>query len=221
MAHERSALPITVAVQLAVSEGAEDGYERNLPFLDEAITLQPDEFEPRLLRAHVLSELGRYDEALADVNVALQPNPDDPRARLVRMRILHALGRDVEAANDADVILASPFAERRSALRNEIAAIYIAAGRDDEAVRELRVYLEASPEQASGWSQLAEAYRRLGRLPEAASAERNAALGDAERHPDPPPKRTTRRGVGIVRGRAVGVARGRAPRPELPSRGRI
>jgi Flp pilus assembly protein TadD len=44
------------------------------------------------------------------------------------------------------------------------------AGRDEEAVRELRAYLELAEDEGNAWGRLAEALTRLGRADEAADA---------------------------------------------------
>lgn len=44
------------------------------------------------------------------------------------------------------------------------------AGRDEDAVRELRAYLELAEDEGNAWGRLAEALARLGRADEAADA---------------------------------------------------
>ena len=57
-------------------------------------------------------------------------------------------------------------ARARFAYANEL----LRAGRDEDAVRELRAYLELSEDEGNAWGRLAEALARLGRRDEAADA---------------------------------------------------
>jgi predicted Zn-dependent protease len=57
-------------------------------------------------------------------------------------------------------------ARARFAYANEL----LHAGRDEDAVRELRAYLDLSEDEGNAWGRLAEALTRLGRRDEAADA---------------------------------------------------
>lgn len=57
-------------------------------------------------------------------------------------------------------------ARARFAYANEL----LHAGRDEEAVAELRAYLDMTEDEGNAWGRLAEALARLGRVDEAADA---------------------------------------------------
>lgn len=57
-------------------------------------------------------------------------------------------------------------ARARFAYANEL----LRAGRDEDAVRELRAYLELSEDEGNAWGRLAESLTKLGRVDEAADA---------------------------------------------------
>jgi len=69
-------------------------------------------------------------------------------------------------------------------LRFGLALEYQKAGRSEEAVRELRAYLEASEDQGNAWGRLGALLREMGRDEEAKEAYRRG-VGAASRHGHP------------------------------------
>lgn len=71
-----------------------------------------------------------------------------------------------------------------SRLRFGLALEYLNAGRTEDAVRELRVYLETTDDEGNAWGRLGAALRDLGRDDEAREAYR-AGIESALRHGHP------------------------------------
>ena len=69
-------------------------------------------------------------------------------------------------------------------LRFGIALEYLAAGRTEDGVRELRRYLDEADDEGNGWGRLGAALDELGRPDEAAAAYREG-IDAAERHGHP------------------------------------
>lgn len=69
-------------------------------------------------------------------------------------------------------------------VRYGLAVEYLAAGRTEEGVRELRHYLEASDDEGNAWGRLAEVLRQQGRDEEAKDAYRRG-IDAANRHGHP------------------------------------
>lgn len=69
-------------------------------------------------------------------------------------------------------------------LRFGLALEYLNAGRSDEGVRELRIYLDAADDEGNGWGRLGSVLRELGREAEAIEAFR-LGVEAAERHGHP------------------------------------
>jgi spermidine synthase len=80
--------------------------ENQVATLDDVLARAPQDFEALLLRAQVLLESERHDEALACADAALAVRPDEPRALRVRADALVALER-------AEVARAATGARRR------------------------------------------------------------------------------------------------------------
>jgi spermidine synthase len=181
MSRGRTAPAIVANVQLAVMDGSQEKYERNLRHLDEAVTLAPTAFEPRLLRAFVRAELGRFDDALEDADIAVEARPDDPRGRVVRWRILRQLHLDERTEADLGVLLASPYMRTQTHVWQEAGEFYSERGRAPDAIRCLEHYLPGDSRWSEGWQMLAEAYRKVGQIPDAERAERNVKIAERDR----------------------------------------
>lgn len=69
-------------------------------------------------------------------------------------------------------------------LRFGLALEYLGSGRLEDAVRELRAYLEASDDEGNAWGRLGAALRELGREEEARDAYQNG-IEAARRHGHP------------------------------------
>ncbi|HEY8517099.1 MAG TPA: fused MFS/spermidine synthase [Candidatus Binatia bacterium] len=180
----RAGHAITAAVTMvrALDRSGQLSHENQLASLDEAVELAPDAFEPRLLRGQVRLEADQPELALADAEDALARRPDDPRARVLRMRARAALDRNHEAAEDADALLRSRFAHGDDDLAREAAAIYVAAGRFEDARPLLeQELLDRDPVWEDGWAMLALVYERAGRERDAEMARYNVAVARANR----------------------------------------
>jgi len=71
-----------------------------------------------------------------------------------------------------------------SRLRFGLALEYLAAGRQEDGVRELRVYLEGADDEGNGWGRLGAVLNEMGRTAEAGEAYRTG-IGAADRHGHP------------------------------------
>jgi spermidine synthase len=148
--------------------------------LGEAIALAPAAFLPRLHRARLLVAADRYSEALEDVDVALRAMPGDLRARYIRLQIFGALGRGREAREEAEALLASPYAQLEPQVWAYAARAAAMQGRFDQAIPEMRRYLEWNPTSIE-WPTLAKMYEGAGQREPAAAARRNAERAERNR----------------------------------------
>lgn len=98
-------IPMLETARLLWSAGAPP--RKVLAAADKAIALaKEDEHEPWVLRGGILRWLGRYPQALADLDVALAHCPSDVAARGERGVVLAELGRADQALADLDAYLA-------------------------------------------------------------------------------------------------------------------
>lgn len=67
----------------------------------------PDELDGYLQRAQLLAELGRYDDAVAELGFAVSLAPADTRAPALLARVHLAAGRPAEALSAAESVLAT------------------------------------------------------------------------------------------------------------------
>jgi len=75
-----------------------DRLEDAVEAFDDALARMPDAWEPRANRAVVLSDLGRHDEALADVRRVLRDHPTNGAAYRIYAAVLEAAGETAAAA---------------------------------------------------------------------------------------------------------------------------
>jgi spermidine synthase len=155
--------------------------DHQLALLDEALGLNREAIVVHLLRAEVLSDAGRNEEALVELDSALRSAPRDPEAQAVRAVILRRLGRSEEAAAATDALLGRPYADLHPGVWSEAARNYLAAGRLPDGIRVLERYLEAEPHSPVEWSLLASLFRRAGQPEEAVRAERNSDIARRNR----------------------------------------
>lgn len=101
--------------------------------LDQQLHNLPQDQTARRLRAQVLQRLGRYDEALDDLNDLLEPNADDEQQRSIlfeRMGALHAATQAMHAARAL-----SPGDER---MAERLLDLHLAQNQLDEALALVR-----------------------------------------------------------------------------------
>lgn len=143
--------------------------------MDQAVALAPEAFEPRFYRAQQRIEGGRFPAALEDLETALTARPGDLRALRMRMRLLSQLERPVDARRDAEALLGSKLAVNDPEVLAEAAIAAAACMRFDDAIREMKRFLELRPFSPREWEYLAEVHKLAGHPSEAESAQYNAA----------------------------------------------
>ncbi|MHC5041975.1 MAG: protein kinase domain-containing protein [Planctomycetota bacterium] len=135
---------------------------------DEVLELAPDAVRPRLLRAMIRADFGRFEEALDDLNAALRRQPWNVWAHHTKSRCLRD-NRDRLAAISEAIRLA-PTNGHFHASR---AHLHIEAGQPQEALRDARRAVELKPE-AGGLFLAGAALLRLGEPKEALQCLRRA-----------------------------------------------
>jgi spermidine synthase len=168
-----SAHGLLVQAEFLRRRGASPGEIRRL--LDRAVELAPDAFLPRLYRGYGFLREGGFPGALEDARAALRARPLDYRAQRLRLRSLGALNRIPEARADAEALLARQLGPFLPQLYADAAPAAAMLGRLDEAIDELRTYLEHAPEAVAEWQLLARMYEDAGQPDAAATARANAA----------------------------------------------
>jgi len=91
---------------LRVKHDKQRRYELYLADIDYALSLEPDNAEAFWLKSKVLSDAGRFGDALAAAEKAVALAGDDPRFRLARAVALFQLDRHSEALTDARDVVA-------------------------------------------------------------------------------------------------------------------
>ncbi len=142
--------------------------------LDQAAELAPEGFEPRYFRARQRIEGRRYPEALEDIEVALKARPGDLRVLRLRMQLLSELERPIEARKDAEALLGSKLALNDPEVWADAAIVAAACKRFDDAIREMKRFLEVRPFSPREWEYLAEMYKSIGSAGKADGARSNA-----------------------------------------------
>jgi len=127
----------------AVAFWYEWDYPRAEELMRRAVTRQPSSAESHVLLAHLLSNLGRHDEALVEIHRARDLDPNLPIARSLEGQFLVMARRYEEALAHMDsMVAAAPRFVNGHVMR---AYPLVALGRYDEAIREcdLAIELEA------------------------------------------------------------------------------
>ena len=138
------------------------------------------------VRASLLSDEGRLDEALSVLDEAIERFPDDVVARNARAETLRAMGRTDEALDALDQTI-ERFPDNVVA-RNARAETLRAMGRTDEALDALDQTIERFPDNVVARTARAETLRAMGRTDEALDALDQTI----ERFPDDVVARTAR-----------------------------
>ena len=124
----------------AVAFWYEWDYPRAEELMRRAVTRQPSSTESHVLLAHLLSNLGRHDEALVEIRRARDLDPNLPIARSLEGQFLVMARRYEEALAALDSMVASaPRFVQGHVMR---AYPLVALGRHDEAVRECDIGIE-------------------------------------------------------------------------------
>ncbi len=136
-----------VTAMLTERLGEREGPEKALDFLDQSPLDRslPVHFELLEIRADLLAQLERADEALAEVDAALLGSPGSARLRTQRARLLRARGEMAEAEGELRAVLAADATFIPALLA--LAELESASGRIDSA---RSLYLEADALESRG-----------------------------------------------------------------------
>jgi tetratricopeptide (TPR) repeat protein len=174
---QRSGDPVVRALVEAERDLFEDrATPRTLALLDGAVRLDPHAWAPRWSRGWLLNSTGRYEDALADLDVALAERPGHLLVRHQRMKSLALLQRMKEAYDECTALLGSPLVETEPRLWAEGAFFSAGFGRMEEAVQRMTRYLELEPYSPQEWEMLAGWYEQLDRPADRALALENSEL---------------------------------------------
>lgn len=151
--------------------------------LRRAIELNPSDADARLRHAHLLSNLGRHEEALSEIRQVQAVDPFSPIVNtLVGGILYHA--RDYEPAS-RQLLDALVLAPEFWVAHIYLGRVRIAQGRFAEAAAECKRAFEASGENAEGLAQSVYALARQGRK-KAARVARDQLFARARRRYVPP-----------------------------------
>ena len=148
-----------------------------------AIELDPNETETRLGYAHLLSNTGRHEQALAEVRRARELSPFYPVAAALEGDFLLRAKRVDEAIQRLEDARAQN--ENFWLIRKNLAEAYSAAGRDEEALEEARVARRVSGGHTAAIALEIASLARLGRVAEAEAQLSELLQRSAERYVSP------------------------------------
>ncbi len=149
LALAKSSIPVTAIEWMdQASLSALIDHRAAMAAADRAVELAPDSTRTLLLRARILRDSGRYENALDDVQKAIDLDPADPRGFELRGLVRLDLGDPRGALVDFDRSLqagvrAVVFASRARALAR--------LGRDAEAVFDWTKYLASAPDDPEAY----------------------------------------------------------------------
>ena len=158
------------------------GEDAALVEIERAIAENPEPGTFRALRASFWFNAGREDEAIAELEDVIANGEGIERLNSIKLtlaRMLSAQDNDVGARRLVEEVIADDPIEREAL---KMRALWqIEADEIDAAISDLRVALDAEPDDAEALTMLAQAYNRLGRhslsrdfLAQAAQASNNA-----------------------------------------------
>ena len=139
-------------------EGAEDHFKR-------AIELDPNSANGHLFYSHLLSNLARHDQALAEIKIARQLDPLFPFAGALEGQSLSYAGRNDEALERLRET--AELAPNFWMPHLFMSGVYIEKAMYEEAVAEARLTGKLAPTQTASVSYECYALAKLGRLDEA------------------------------------------------------
>ncbi|MCX5632486.1 MAG: tetratricopeptide repeat protein [Phycisphaerae bacterium] len=145
-----------IEIESYLEAGLVDGAQTKLDSLCERF---PDEPRTMFLKTWFLARRGKLDEALKLANKNLAVEEDNPRTWRLRGQINLALGNLNQAIDD---LQKSRALQENSEIRVDLAKAYIRAGREEEAVSELRAAVDAQG-SAVNMNMLEEAYLITGK----------------------------------------------------------
>ncbi len=149
-----------------------------LALAEAVLEAAPEAADIHRLRASLLMDLGRLNEAADAFRNAVAIVPDDIEILTAYSAVLAQLGRPEEALDVAERAavpgLAASDADRRRIALMQLLSCQIELGRFDAAVERFRAYAEAAPALAEVWIALARSLHAAGRHDE---AEQAAASG--------------------------------------------
>ncbi len=90
---------VVTAHNRAVALRVDEQFDEALAAIETALKLGPPRPETRLMRAHILSDLGRFDEAVADYRALLADHPDVLDGHETLAALLPQIGRASEAVD--------------------------------------------------------------------------------------------------------------------------
>lgn len=148
-----------------------------------AIELDPNETESHLGYAHLLSNTGRHDQALMEVRRARELSPFYPVAAALEGDFLLRAQRVDEAIQRLEDARLQH--ENFWLIRKNLAEVYYAAGRDEDALAEARVARRVSGGHTAAIAIEIASLARLGRVAEAEVQLRELLQRAAERYVSP------------------------------------
>jgi tetratricopeptide (TPR) repeat protein len=133
-----------------------------------ALELNPNSSNARLFYAHLLSNLGRHPEALAEIKICRNLDPLFPFAAALEGQFLFFAGQNDEAL---EKLLKASELEPNFWMPHLIASnVYIGKGMYEDAVKEARLARKLSPVQTTSVAYESYALAKLGRRDEARAA---------------------------------------------------
>jgi predicted negative regulator of RcsB-dependent stress response len=175
--------PFTFAV---LNAGADK--DRLLAFTESLMVSSPDEsWEGRFarsLRANLLSDLGRRDEAIAEYKTAIRLDPQDASAHANLGNVLSDLKRSDEAL--AEYKTAIRLDPQDAGAHANLGNVLSDLGRRDEAMAEYKTAIMLDPKLAASHIGLGNVLNALGRREEAMSEYRAAEALSQEKISSPP-----------------------------------
>ncbi|MDR2811009.1 MAG: tetratricopeptide repeat protein [Tannerellaceae bacterium] len=150
--------------------------------LTKAIDIKQDFVDACLLRAEILLELNRSDEALLEMEDLIDLAPEEEAVYLLRGRVNEHLGNLSAAADDyGQVVILNPFNEEASLLKG---ALLMKEGKWEEAVDFFDEVIELIPSFSEAYRGRAKAKASKGDNEGAWEDEQKAVALDAERKED-------------------------------------
>jgi Tfp pilus assembly protein PilF len=148
-----------------------------LDSIDQAIALEPSRPRWHYMRGTILFQAGRYEEAEVSLERSLELDPYLTDARNFLGAICTQEKRWAEAEAHFRKALSDPAYPTPELVYYNLALLYAAQGRDDEALTQLRRAVEINPKYYQAHFELASTLDRMDRLAEAAQEYEVAAPG--------------------------------------------
>ncbi|MGC8745436.1 MAG: tetratricopeptide repeat protein [Candidatus Saccharicenans sp.] len=152
-------------LMLSQIELEKKNYQPAVKFCEEALKINPDDFEALNLKAIALRRSGEVDKSVAIYQFILK-NDYQPSVVLFNLGIAYSKLNQLQEAEKAyqEALRRSPVMVEA---HNNLGEIYLREGRLEEAEREFQKAVELAPEFALSYSNLADLYLRLKQLKKA------------------------------------------------------